>query len=179
MRDTQITVVGNLAADPVRRQIDGNRFMTTFRIASTSRRLRDGEWADGDTSWWDVCAFGVLGENAASSLVKGQRVLVNGRASVEQWSSRGENGEERSGTRARVTADALGHDLTYGTSAFVRVVRASEATSPSGPSGADVASALGARIDADGVLVDGGADEDWAAGGSSSGADRAGEPVAA
>ncbi len=176
MRDTQITVVGNLAADPVRRQIDGGRFMTTFRIASTSRRMRDGEWADGDTSWWDVCAFGVLGENAASSLVKGQRVLVNGRASVEQWSSRGENGEERSGTRARVTADALGHDLTYGTSAFVRVVRASEATSPSGP---DVAASLGARIDADGVLVDGGAGEDWSAGAGSGAADRAGEPVAA
>lgn len=175
MRDTQITVVGNLAADPVRRQIDGNRFMTTFRIASTSRRMRDGEWADGDTSWWDVCAFGVLGENAASSLAKGQRVLVNGRASVEQWSSRAENGEERSGTRARVTADALGHDLTYGTSAFVRVVRASEATSPAG---ADVAASMGARIDADGVLVDGGAGGDWSASGSGA-ADLSGDPVAA
>ncbi len=177
MRDTQITVVGNLAADPVRRQIDGGRFMTTFRIASTSRRLREGEWTDGDTSWWDVTAFAGLGENAAASLAKGQRVVVHGRASVEQWSSRGENGEERSGTRARVTADALGHDLTYGTSAFVRVVRASE---HGAPTGADVAAAMGARVDADGVLVGGGPEDgEWTGQGSAEPSDPVEEPVAA
>ncbi len=176
MRDTQITVVGNLAADPVRRQIDGGRFMTTFRIASTPRRLREGVWVDGDTSWWDVCAFGVLGENAAASLGKGQRVVVHGRASVEQWSSRGENGEERSGTRARVTADALGHDLTYGTTAFVRVVRASETSTPGA---GEVAASLGARIDADGVLVDTDPPGDGWSGGSGSAGERAEDAVAA
>lgn len=151
MHDSQITVVGNLAADPVHRQLDTGTKVTNFRIGSTPRRrTREGLWVDAETSWWEVSCFGFLAENTATSLTKGQRVLVTGRAVVEQWQVRAEEGGvDRSGTTARVRADAVGHDLAYGTSAFARVVRAVDlAAAPP----EEVAASMGQRVDAHGEL---------------------------
>lgn len=152
MHDSQITVVGNLAADPVHRQLDTGTKVTNFRIGSTPRRrTREGLWVDAETSWWEVSCFGFLAENTATSLSKGQRVLVTGRAVVEQWQVRGEEGGvDRSGTTARVRADAVGHDLAYGTSAFARVVRAVDLTAPP----EEVAASMNQRVDAHGELHD-------------------------
>ena len=151
MHDSQITVVGNLAADPVHRQLDSGTKVTNFRIGSTPRRrTREGLWVDAETSWWEVSCFGFLAENTAASLRKGQRVVVSGRAVVEQWQVRGEEGGvDRSGTTARVTADAVGHDLAYGVSVFERVVRAVDLPAASRE---EVAASLGQRVDAHGEL---------------------------
>lgn len=153
MHDSQITVVGNLAADPVHRQLDTGTKVTNFRIGSTPRRrTREGLWVDAETSWWEVSCFGFLAENTATSLSKGQRVLVTGRAVVEQWQVRGEEGGvDRSGTTARVRADAVGHDLAYGTSAFARVVRAVDLAAPAPE---EVAASMGQSVDAHGELHD-------------------------
>ena len=54
MHDTHITVVGNLAADPSHRVLDNGTKVTNFRIGSTPRVHRGGEWSDGATSWAEV-----------------------------------------------------------------------------------------------------------------------------
>jgi single-strand DNA-binding protein len=46
---------------------------------------------------------------------KGERIVVSGRLKVRDW----DNGE-RSGTSVEIEASAIGHDLTFGTSAFER-----------------------------------------------------------
>src|SRR5690606_7614723 len=63
--------------------------------------------------------FRQLAANAVGSIFKGQRVLVTGRLRVRDWVS-----GEKGGTTIEVDADALGHDLTFGTSAFTRTPQA-------------------------------------------------------
>lgn len=158
MHDTRITVVGNLAADPVTRELDDGQHVTNFRLGATPRRFdrRSSTWVDGVTSWWEVAVFGVLATNAGASFAKGDRVVVSGRAWVDQWAVRDAAGTvEKSGVTARITADAAGHDLAHGTSSFTRVVRSREVAAPSRDEvAARLAESMGASIDGDGVLHD-------------------------
>ncbi|WP_292832683.1 single-stranded DNA-binding protein [Microbacterium sp.] len=111
-----ITVVGNIADVPVRRELPGGDTVARFRLAATTqRRQEDGAWVDAHTSWYAVSAYRRLGEHALASLEKGQRVIVNGRFRVRQWESNGKHG-----TDAEIDADALGHDLLFGTTSFYR-----------------------------------------------------------
>lgn len=55
--------------------------------------------------------------NVSTSVNKGERIMVNGKIKVRDW----DNGE-RNGTSVEIDADALGHDLTWGNSAFTRTV---------------------------------------------------------
>lgn len=154
MQETHITVVGNLAADPVTREFDDGRRVTNFRLGSTPRRYdrRAERWGDGLTSWWEVATFGFLAENAADSFRKGDRVVVSGRAWVDQWAVRDAGGTvEKSGVTPRITADAAGHDLAHGTSAFTRVVRTREVPQPTRE---EVAASMGQAVDGHGVLSD-------------------------
>ena len=65
---------------------------------------------------------------------KGNPVIVTGRLRVRDWST-----EERSGTSVDVVADAVGLDLGYGSSAFMRNLRPgrAEGQAPAGHAGAD------------------------------------------
>lgn len=130
-----ITVTGNIATDPTQVTTPGGAVITRFRIASTQRR-RDpatGEWVDGHVNWFTVCAYRHLGANAHASFRKGERVIVSGRLRIRRWEH-----EERHGTEAEIDADALGHDLMFGTSAFSRVVRsAGDAARPGAVQGDD------------------------------------------
>lgn len=93
--------------------------ITSFRLASTQRRFdrASNSWVDGETNWYTVTAFRQLAVNASSSLHKGDRVIVSGRVRVRDWRA-----DEKSGTSVEVDADAIGHDLLWGTSAFHRTV---------------------------------------------------------
>lgn len=130
----QITVVGNLAHDPERRRTGGGDTIASFRVGCTPRQrdAKTGEWVDGETSWYRVSAFRSLGENALASLQKGQRVVVTGHLRIRDW----EAGDRR-GTDAEITADAIGHDLKWGTSVFRRTQGAERAVegegAPDGP----------------------------------------------
>ncbi len=87
--------------------------MARFSVV-TSRRVKDqqsGEWADADTTFWDVVAFGQLGENVAESLVKGSAVLVTGRAAQEEWTTK--EGEKR--RSMKVVADEVAPSLRFAT----------------------------------------------------------------
>lgn len=113
MSDT-ITIVGNLAADPETR---ASGAITTFRVGSTQRRLdkESGKWVDAHTSWYNVSAFRQLGAHALQSLRRGQRVIVTGRLKIRDW----ENSAGK-GRSADIEADAIGHDLLWGTTEFRR-----------------------------------------------------------
>jgi len=116
MTDT-ITLTGIIATDPRVVTTEAGLDIASFRLASTHRRFdrAANEWVDGDTNWYTVTAFRALGANAGQSLHKGERVVVLGRLRVRAWEA-----GDRSGTTVEVDADAIGHDLRWGRSAFTR-----------------------------------------------------------
>lgn len=136
MNETHVTVVGNLVADPVLRVTPGEREVAGFRLASTVRRYDAalGRSVDVRTSFYSVSCWGYLARNAAESLRKGERVVVSGRLDVREYT--GDDKVLR--TSVDVVADAVGHDLTYGTSRFTKVRRGVAGTAPEGDTDADV-----------------------------------------
>lgn len=125
MNETYVTIRGRLVADPTVRTTRTGAPMTTFRIASSVRRPVTGEpgvWEDAETSFYDVATYKALAANAAVSLRKGHPVSVHGRQHVKSWQK--DDGSTWWGIE--VIADAVGHDLAYGTTAFSRVGRAQE-----------------------------------------------------
>lgn len=117
MSDT-ITIMGNLAADPEQKMIGGGTTVTSFRVASSQRFFdkKNGQWVEKDPNWYQVSAFRDLGEHAFASLRKGQRVIVSGRLKIRSWEN-----EKGKGMSVEIEADAVGHDLLWGTTQYTRV----------------------------------------------------------
>lgn len=116
MTDT-ITLTGLVATTPRHLVTGGSLPITSFRLASTQRRFdRDqNRWVDAETNWYTVTAFRQLALNAAGSLQKGDRIVVSGRLRLREWQA----GESK-GINIEVEADALGHDLAWGTAVWTR-----------------------------------------------------------
>ena len=113
------TVSGLVATTPRHLVTQEGLPITSFRLASSKRRFDRTKkiWIDGETNWFTVTAFRQLAINSATSVSKGDRIVVNGKLKVRDW----DNGE-RSGTSVEVEADSLGHDLVWGTAEFTRTV---------------------------------------------------------
>lgn len=79
---------------------------------------------DAGTNWYSVAAYRQLGEHAKASLRTGDSVIVTGRLRIRTWESNG-----KQGTSVDIDAEAVGHDLRWGTTAYLRSSRvgASEA----------------------------------------------------
>jgi single-strand DNA-binding protein len=124
MYDTQVTLVGNLVADPRLYYTGDGQPMASFRLASTPRRFHrgSGEWRDGDTLWVNVTCWRGLAENVATSLKKGQAAIVMGRLSARLYETK--DGDKRQSVD--VEAIAVGPEL----SRVVTVVRRAERGAP-------------------------------------------------
>jgi single-strand DNA-binding protein len=110
MADSTVTLVGNLTRDPELRFTQAGQAIATLGIAVSRRYQQNGEWQE-KTSFFNVTAWGQLGENAASSLSKGSRTIVTGR--LEQRSYETQDGEKRS--VVEVVADEIGPSLRWAT----------------------------------------------------------------
>lgn len=121
MNDT-VTIRGNVGGDPVKSTTAGGVSVVHFRVASRSGYWdrRTGSWVEGATNWYAVSAFRQLADHAKASLRSGDAVIVTGTLKLREWESNGKRGFS-----ADLDADAIGHDLRWGTSAFVRAPRAS------------------------------------------------------
>lgn len=112
-----ITLIGNLGSKPEVKTTPSGQHVVNFSIATNSRRLNraTNTWEDVDPNWYDVAAWGDLATHAAKSFEKGQRVIVVGKLRMRKY-------ESQSGPRTKheVVADALGHDLTAGSSIFAK-----------------------------------------------------------
>ena len=116
MHDT-VTIVGNVATDPTQGRTASGIPVTNFRLASTHRRFDDATqaWVDVTTNWYSVAAFRQLAENAKASLRSGDSVIVTGRMKIRSWENNG-----KQGTSVDIDADAIGHDLRWGMTAYRR-----------------------------------------------------------
>lgn len=113
----QISVTGLIATEPRSITTSEGLSICSFRVASPQRHFSktENQWVDGETNWYTVSAFRQLAENASQSLRKGERVVVRGRLRLRQWDR-----DDKSGLSAEIEADALGHDIRWGTSEFSR-----------------------------------------------------------
>lgn len=126
MNDTYVTFTGWLGTDVTLREVAGGQQVASFRVGSTARRLRDGQWADGPTTWYQVKAWRRLATHVAQSLRSGDPVVVHGRLVADVWTK--EDGSTAS--QLLVVATAVGHDLSHGTSRFCRPAPAQPAGQP-------------------------------------------------
>lgn len=113
---------GNLVADPELRETNRDGIpVCNFRVAVTSRvRAGNGEFVDS-TEYMNVVAWRGLAENAAASLHKGTRVIVNGQVKNRSY-------EDKDGNMRYITevhADSLGVSLRWHVAAGIE--KASEA----------------------------------------------------
>jgi single-strand DNA-binding protein len=111
--DTNITVVGNLTADPELRFTPSGAAVANFTVASTPRIYdrQSGEWKDGEALFLRCNIWREAAENVAESLTRGARVIVSGRLKQRSFETR--EGEKR--TVVEVEVDEIGPSLRYAT----------------------------------------------------------------
>lgn len=114
-----ITVSGLVATSPRHLVTEDGLPITSFRLAAAQRRFdrQKNTWIDAETNWFTITSFRQLAINCATSVSKGERVLVSGKLKIRDW----DNGE-RSGTSVEIEADSLGHDLCWGSAEFTRTI---------------------------------------------------------
>lgn len=120
MADSTVTIIGGLTRDPEMRFTQGGRAVTTIGVA-VGRRWQDKqtqEWKE-ETSFFNVIAWGELGENVAASCTKGMRVIVTGR--LEQRSYETNDGEKRS--VVEIVADEIGPSLRWAQASVEKTTR--------------------------------------------------------
>ncbi|MGX5680055.1 single-stranded DNA-binding protein [Schumannella luteola] len=160
MTDT-ITLTGLVATDPRNIVTSEGLAITTFRLASTQRRYDkvQSKWVDAETNWYTITTFRQLALNCGGSVHKGERVVVTGRLKIRSW----DNGE-KTGTNVDVEAEAVGHDLAWGTAAFSRTMISSgsegagpvdttESATPTESPSTDFPAAATAESPVEGALV--------------------------
>lgn len=118
MNGAQVTLVGNLTRDPELRFTTGGRGVASFGVAVNRRWQQNGEWQE-QVSFFNVVCWGDLGENVATSMVKGSRAMVTGRLEQRSWET--QDGEKRS--VVEVVADEVGPSLRWATAQIERTER--------------------------------------------------------
>lgn len=114
---TNVTVIGNLVADPDLRHSTSGKANASFTVAASRRFQTNGEWRE-EATFMRVVAFNELAMNVAASLAKGDRVIVSGRVSQRDY--------DKDGTKHtvyEVVADAIGADLRFATVQVSKVER--------------------------------------------------------
>ena len=118
-----LTLIGNATRDPELRFTPSGQGVASFGLAVNRRwqNKQTNEWEEA-TSFFDVVAWGSLGENVAESVTKGARLIVVGRLDQRSWES--DSGEKRS--KVEIVADEIGPSLRWATAEVSKNERRSE-----------------------------------------------------
>ncbi|MFZ9848035.1 MAG: single-stranded DNA-binding protein [Flavobacteriales bacterium] len=104
----EITVIGNLTADPEIRYFDSGTAKAEFSVA-VNRVWNDANGEKKEqTSYYKVEAWKYLAEDAVRVLSKGVRVVIKGTLEQKTWDDK-ETGDKRS--TVVITANAIGLGL--------------------------------------------------------------------
>lgn len=119
---SNLTVTGNLVAQPEVRVSPSGKTFTTFTVVENSQYRNDaGEWVDNPPTFWPVIVWGEYwGKHLAESLRKGDRVVVNGDTRTNTWQDK-DTGDNRS--RVEVTAREVGASLKFASAMLSRRTR--------------------------------------------------------
>ncbi|MGY5764936.1 single-stranded DNA-binding protein [Brachybacterium sp. DNPG3] len=113
--------MGNATGDPSRRDMPDGTPSAMVRIAVTGRYfdISKKSFEDRKTEFITVYARRNLARNLMASVRKGQPLVVTGRLSSSEWT----DSEDVRHVQLVMQAEALGHDLTYGTAVFTKPLR--------------------------------------------------------
>lgn len=104
------TLVGNLTRDVTLRYSATGKPWASTGVAERHRvRGDDGEWADGEPTFYNLVCFGDLAEHLAASLARGDRVVAFGRLEHEAYVA--QDGTQREGLK--LVADDVGASLRF------------------------------------------------------------------
>ena len=129
--DVTICVIGNLTDAPELRFLPNGHAVVSFTVASTPRTFdkASNEWKDGTTLYLRCQVWREAAENAAESLTKGTRVIVQGRLVQRSFETR--EGEKR--TVVEMQVDEVGPSLRYATARVAKAQRGGgQARQPAG-----------------------------------------------
>jgi single-strand DNA-binding protein len=126
MPDTFTAISGTATRAPELRYTSGGRAVASLGVAVNERfySKEEGKYVDGDVSFYNVTAWGDLGEHAAECIDKGTRVIVTGK--MKQRSYETQEGEKR--TVWDLIADDIGPSLKWATATVVKTTREKPAT---------------------------------------------------
>lgn len=115
---SEITVIGNLTADPELRSTGSGTAVAHFTIASTPETWDPctGKAAGGETVFVAATAWRGTAEHAAASLTRGMRVIATGTLKSRSYTTRA--GEERTVTELEV--EDIGPSLRRKTAEITR-----------------------------------------------------------
>lgn len=100
----QVILMGNLTRDPELRTTPGGQSVCSFGLAvNRSFQGSDGNQQDA-VDYFDITAWGKLGELVNQYLAKGRKCLVMGRLSYRQWE---QDGQKRS------KVEVIASDVTF------------------------------------------------------------------
>ena len=102
--DNHTSIVGNLVENPEFRFTNTGIAVTNLRVAVTQRVQQDGQWRDGETSFFRVNVWRGQAEHLADSISQGDRVMVIGRLRQRSWETL--EGEKRRSPNWRPTRSA-------------------------------------------------------------------------
>jgi single-strand DNA-binding protein len=119
--DIPLTVVGNLTADPELRFTPSGAAVANFTVASTPRQFdrQTNEWKDQETLFLNCSVWRQAAENAAESLQRGMRVIVQGRLKARSYETR--EGEKR--TVFEIDVEEVGPSLKMATAKVQKTTR--------------------------------------------------------
>lgn len=119
--DTQITVVGNLTADPELRFTNSGVPVANFTVASTPRTFdkQSGQWRDLEALFLRCSVWRDYAEHVADSLRKGMQVIVQGKLVQRSYEK---DGQKR--TAFELQVDEVGPTLRWSTAQVQRAQRA-------------------------------------------------------
>lgn len=122
MFDATVTFAGYVGTEVEFHDGNGAPALAVFRLGFTPRWYDRGEgkWRDHETVWFTVKAWRSLAHNVKASVRRGEPVIVHGKLRARKWQDE-QTGEDN--YRMAIEADIVGHDLTRGTTAFLRTER--------------------------------------------------------
>lgn len=119
-----ITIVGNACGDAELRYTASGVAVCGWTVAVTPRVKRNGEWTDGEPTYYRCTAWERLAEPCAETITKGMRLLVQGRLTTRTFETR--EGEKR--LSVELAVDAVGPDLRYATAKVQKLERRSQSS---------------------------------------------------
>ena len=127
MNGIEMTIVGTLGRDPELRYTSGGRGVASTSVAVSRRwKPRDSDEWQEVTSWVNITMWAELGENAAATLKKGDRVIAQGRFEERAYT-------DKEGVEKKVwemTVDEIGPSLRWATAQVVRTERTKAGDAP-------------------------------------------------
>jgi single-strand DNA-binding protein len=118
--ETQITLVGNLTADPVLAFTPSGHAVANLSLASTPRKFNSDTkiWDDLPTAFWDVTVWRDYAEHVAATLQKGAAVIVQGVIRTESWEDKS-TGKSRS--KNVIDAIEIGATFRFATAVITKI----------------------------------------------------------